>query len=185
MFKTKFDKGCMLVTGGARSGKSSFALKICNDLLLKRIFLATAQAFDKEMEERISRHKAERGDMWSTLEEPVDIVYRIRELDSPDTVILIDCLTLWLSNLFIKYDTNPKPVYQAIVDLSGCLSGVRGAVVAVSNEVGMGIVPENPLSRSFRDMAGLLNQQIATLSKKVVVTFSGLPLVLKDEKEGE
>lgn len=171
----------MLITGGARSGKSSIALKICNESLMKPIFLATAQALDSEMEERIRRHKAERGDKWLTVEEPLDIISRLKELDVPDTIILIDCLTLWLSNLFMKYETDTSVVYQAILDLSDILSNVRGAVIAVSNELGMGIVPENQVARSFRDAAGLLNQQVAAISKKVVVTFSGLPLVLKDE----
>ncbi len=181
MFNTKFENGCMLVLGGAKSGKSSFALKICNDLNMKHIFLATAQAWDQEMEERIRRHQAERDDRWHTVEEPIDLAARIRELDNEDTVILIDCLTLWLNNLFMKHETDYESVYEAIEELAGQLSDIRGLIVAVSNEVGGGIVPENQLSRRFRDAAGFTNQQIASLARKVVVTFAGLPLVLKDE----
>jgi len=181
IFKTQFASGCMLVMGGAKSGKSSFALKTCNDLNLKRIFLATAQAFDQEMAERIRRHQSERGGSWQTVEEPLDLVDRIREMDGPGTVILIDCLTLWLSNQFMKHETDHAAVYEAMDALTEHLSEIRGAVVAVSNEVGAGIVPENALSRSFRDVAGLLNQQIASIAYKVVVTFAGLPMVLKDE----
>jgi adenosylcobinamide kinase / adenosylcobinamide-phosphate guanylyltransferase len=181
MFKTDFKRGCMLVLGGAKSGKSSFALKICNDLNKKHVFLATAQALDQEMKERIRRHQAERGDRWTTVEEPLELVARIRELDRDDTVILIDCLTLWLNNLFMKYETEHDAVYQAIEELAALLPDIRGAVVMVSNEVGAGIVPENSLSRRFRDTAGLLNQRMARLARKVVVTFAGLAMVLKDE----
>ena len=181
MFKSNFEKGCMLVLGGAKSGKSSFALKICNDLNRKHVFLATAQAFDQEMKDRIRCHQAERGGRWTTVEEPLDLVARIRELDTDDTVILIDCLTLWLNNLFMKYETDHDAVYQAIEELADLLPDMRGAVVMVSNEVGAGIVPENPLSRRFRDTAGIVNQRMALLARKVVVTFAGLPMVLKDE----
>jgi adenosylcobinamide kinase/adenosylcobinamide-phosphate guanylyltransferase len=171
----------MLVMGGAKSGKSSFALKICNDMIGNHIFLATAQPFDGEMEERIRRHQHERGDKWRTVEEPLEITSRIRELDGEDSVILVDCLTLWLNNLFMKHETDREAVYQAVADLTDQLSGIQGAVVAVSNDVGMGIVPENALSRSFRDAAGLLNQRIASIARKVAITFAGLPMVLRDE----
>ncbi len=181
MFKTSFDSGCMLVMGGAKSGKSTYALNICNDLNMKHVFLATAQPFDQEMEERIRRHQDERGDTWSTVEEPVELAVRIRELDREDTVILVDCLTLWLNNLFMKFETYPESVYQAIEELSEQLVNIKGAVVAVSNEVGMGIVPADPLSRRYRDAAGFANQRIASIARKVVVTFAGLPMVLKDE----
>jgi len=181
MFKTSFENGCMLVTGGAKSGKSAFALKICDRLDRKRIFLATAQPFDQEMKERIRRHQAERGDRWTTVEEPLDLAERIRELDSEDTIVLIDCLTLWLNNLFMKYETNDNSIFQAMEELAGYLSQPRGTVVAVSNEVGMGIVPENQSSRRYRDAAGVMNQKMASVARKVVVVFSGLPMVLKDE----
>ncbi|SPD71736.1 Bifunctional adenosylcobalamin biosynthesis protein CobP [uncultured Desulfobacterium sp.] len=182
MFKTKFNKGCMLVMGGAKSGKSSLALKICDDLPFRRIFLATAQAFDKEMGDRIARHREERDKKWCTVEEPLDIAAKIRELDNNNTVILIDCLTLWLNNLFLKYETgNDESIYQSINELAGQLSNMQGAVVAVSNDVGMGIVPDNALGRRFRDAAGTMNQKIASVASKAVVIFAGLPLVLKDE----
>ncbi len=181
MFKTKFEKGCMLVLGGAKSGKSSFALDICDGMDKKHIFLATAQAWDQEMEERIQNHQEERDDKWHTVEEPVDIVDRIQELDSEDTVILIDCLTLWLSNLFMKYEKDYASIYQVIEELANKLNNIRGTVVAVSNEVGWGIVPENAISRKYRDIAGFTNQRIASVAGKVVITFAGLPMVLKDE----
>jgi adenosylcobinamide kinase/adenosylcobinamide-phosphate guanylyltransferase len=181
MFKTKFENGCMLVLGGAKSGKSSMALEVCNEMERQRIFLATAQAWDDEMEERIRRHQAERDGKWLTVEEPVNVVERINEHDSEASVILIDCLTLWLSNLFMKYDTDYESVSKTIEALEHTLSDVRGAVVLVSNEVSLGIVPENPMARRFRDMAGMLNQRMAALGKKVVMTVAGIPMVLKDE----
>ena len=171
----------MLVMGGAKSGKSHFALNICEGLNMRCIFLATAQPLDPEMEERIRCHQATRGDKWHTVEEPIQLAAAIRELDDPGTVILIDCLTLWLNNLFMKYGTDQGPIDQAIGDLVKQLSGIRGAIVAVSNEVGLGIVPEDPISRRFRDTAGLTNQRIASVARKVVVIFGGLPVVLKDE----
>ena len=180
MFKTKFERGCMLIIGGAKSGKSSFALNVCNDLSRKRIFLATAEAQDQEMKERIRRHQAERGGEWLTVEEPLNVTHVIRDLDGKDTVILLDCLALWLNNLFMKWGEKQDAIEKAINDLLPQLSIIKGAVVVVSNEVGMGIVPDNILSRRYRDTLGSTNQEIARLASKVVVTLAGMPLVMKD-----
>ncbi len=171
----------MLVLGGAKSGKSSFALNVCNSLNKKRIFLATAQALDQEMEERIRRHKVERGSGWHTIEEPLKVAETIGSLDSEGTIILLDCLTLWLNNLYMEHKEDHEAINKAIENLMRKLTDIRGAVVVVSNEVGMGIVPDNQLSRTYRDTAGYLNQRIARLSGKVVAVLAGLPLVLKDE----
>ena len=181
MFKKKFEQGCMLVLGGAKSGKSSFALNVCNSLNKKRIFLATAQALDQEMEERIRRHQAERGSGWRTIEEPLKVAETIGSLDSEDTIILLDCLTLWLNNLYMEHGEDQEAIDEAIENLAGQLADIRCAVVVVSNEVGMGIVPDNQLSRTYRDTAGYMNQRIARLSVKVVAVLAGLPIVLKDE----
>ena len=181
MFKKKFEQGCMLVLGGAKSGKSSFALNVCNSLNKKRIFLATAQALDQEMEERIRRHQAERGSGWRTIEEPLKVAEMIDSLDSEDTVILLDCLTLWLNNLYMEHGEDQELIDEAIENLALQLTDIHGAVVVVSNEVGMGIVPDNKLSRTYRDTAGYMNQRIARLSGKVVAVLAGIPLVLKDE----
>ncbi len=180
MFKKKFEQGCMLVLGGAKSGKSSFALNACNSLDRERIFLATAQALDQEMEERIRRHQAERGSGWRTIEEPLKVAETIGSLDREDTVILLDCLTLWLNNLYMEHGEDQEAIDKAIEDLARQLAEIRGAVVVVSNEVGMGIVPDNQLSRTYRDTAGYMNQRIARLAVKVVAVLAGLPLVLKD-----
>ena len=180
MFKTEFTKGFMLVLGGARSGKSSFALDLCNKLEGKRYFIATAQPFDDEMDDRIKRHQKERGNEWKTIEETVDIHKRIKEIDGTDTIVLIDCLTLWLSNLYMKYESDVDRVYDDIDRLISAVSKIKGRLVLVSNEVGMGIVPENKLARLYRDAAGAMNRKIAEKANKVVITFSGLPVVLKD-----
>ena len=180
MFKTEFLQGCMLVLGGAKSGKSSFALNVCNSLDRERIFLATAQALDQEMEDRIGRHQAERGSGWLTVEEPLKVAETIGSLDSKDTVIALDCLTLWLNNLYMEYGDDQETIDEAIDNLARQLADIRGAVVIVSNEVGMGIVSDNQLSRRYRDTAGYMNQRIARLSGKVVAVLAGIPLVLKD-----
>ena len=180
MFKSEFKQGSMLILGGARSGKSSLALDLCNSLNGNRFFIATAQAFDDEMVDRIKRHQEERGNEWRTIEETIDIVERIREIDNENSVILVDCLTLWLSNLYMKYESNLEMVYEGIDKLVTALSKIKGRAVFVSNEVGMGIVPENKLARLYRDASGAMNRKIAEKADKVVITFSGLPLVLKE-----
>jgi adenosylcobinamide kinase/adenosylcobinamide-phosphate guanylyltransferase len=180
MFNTLFDRGCMLVLGGARSGKSAFALNVCNALDRKRWFLATAQAGDGEMEERIRRHQAERGDAWTAVEEPLFVAERIASIDGPDTVILVDCLTLWLSNLFMEHGEGQAAVEHAVAGLCSGLSRVKGAVILVSNEVGLGIVPGDALSRRFRDTAGWMNQRVAEQADRVVMVVAGIPMVVKD-----
>jgi adenosyl cobinamide kinase/adenosyl cobinamide phosphate guanylyltransferase len=179
-FRKEFKQGCMLVIGGARSGKSRFALDFCQQTEKRLIFLATARAGDREMAERIRRHQEEREREWLTIEEPLDIVDRIRETDDEDTAILLDCLVLWINNLYMKYGHQRESIDQEINTLVNHLSGIRGLLVMVSNELGMSIVPDNPLARDFRDRVGTLNQRIAGLAQKVVMLMAGLPLVLKD-----
>ncbi|MBN1905875.1 MAG: bifunctional adenosylcobinamide kinase/adenosylcobinamide-phosphate guanylyltransferase [Deltaproteobacteria bacterium] len=170
----------MLVLGGVRSGKSSLALDLCNKMKGDRYFLATAQPFDDEMEYRIKRHQEERGSGWTTVEESVDIVKKIKELDGDKTIILLDCLTLWLSNLYMKYESDVDMVYKEIERFVEGISGIKGRLVLVSNEVGMGIVPENKLARMYRDASGTMNRKVAGIADKVIITFAGLPLVLKE-----
>ena len=181
MFKTEFKQGCMLVIGGARSGKSSLALDICNKMEGNRYFIATAQAFDDEMEGRIKRHQEERGNEWKTIEEAIGIAEKIKEVEGDEAIILVDCLTLWLSNLYMKYESDTDSVYDKIDELLDRLAETKGRIVLVSNEVGMGIVPENKLARLYRDAAGTMNRKIAEKANKVVITFSGLPIVLKEK----
>lgn len=165
-----------LVLGGARSGKTRHALGLAEGIGLETIYLATGWAGDAEMTERIARHRAERGAHWTTIEEQIDLPRMLVKESRVDRVILVDCLTLWLSNvMFAELDV------EAMSDaLVAAMPRVAGPVIFVSNEVGLGIVPENALSRRFRDVQGLLNQAVAKAADRVVFVAAGLPLVLKD-----
>jgi adenosylcobinamide kinase / adenosylcobinamide-phosphate guanylyltransferase len=165
-----------LVLGGARSGKSSHAEKLARATGLSRVYLATAQAFDDEMAARIAQHKADRAkDGWRTIEEPVELATAIVQNAAPDTVLLVDCLTLWLSNIMLSNGD----VRAAQTKLIQALEDAKGPVILVSNEVGMGIVPETKLGRDFRDAQGRLNQAVAAVVPRVVFVAAGLPLMLK------
>ena len=179
MIGESFEKGVLMVLGGAKSGKSRYALDLCNLLGENRIFIATAQALDDEMCQRIERHKAERGNSWKTVEESLNIVEVIQNYDNECSVILLDCITLWISNLLMKYQEDDRCIKDEVEKLVGCLKKISGRVVLVSNDVGMGIVPDNPLSRRYRDLLGLTNQRIAWASDMVVMLVAGLPLILK------
>lgn len=165
----------LLIVGGARSGKSSLAQKSAEFLGKKRIYVATAQAFDDEMKERIRLHQQDRDSSWQTLEEPLNIADVITHRTCPDTVFLIDCLTLWLMNLM----ENGQDLFQAFAYLCAALKKAKGTVILVSNETGLGIVPDSALSRRFRDEQGRLNQQVASACEMVVFTVAGFPIVLK------
>ncbi|WP_315837118.1 bifunctional adenosylcobinamide kinase/adenosylcobinamide-phosphate guanylyltransferase [Bradyrhizobium prioriisuperbiae] len=163
-----------LVLGGARSGKSSFAEKLITDSGLSKIYLATATADDDEMRERIERHRAQRGEGWRTIEAPLDLVETLAR-EGRDGVVLVDCLTLWLSNLMHA----GRDAARESQRLATWLTVSPGPVVLVSNEVGLGLVPETPLGRSFRDAQGRLNQIIAAAVPDVAFVAAGLPLWLK------
>ncbi|MFM9975788.1 MAG: bifunctional adenosylcobinamide kinase/adenosylcobinamide-phosphate guanylyltransferase [Beijerinckiaceae bacterium] len=164
------------VLGGARSGKSAHAEALARDCAATRIYIATAQAFDAEMHERIARHRADRAaDGWQTVEEPFALAEAVAKAANPGAVVLVDCLTLWLSNLMLT----ERDVEAGRDALLAALAAARGPVVLVSNEVGLGIVPETPLGRRFRDEQGRLNQKIAALCGHVILVAAGLPLVLK------
>ncbi len=166
----------VLVLGGARSGKSAHAEKLARETGLSRVYLATAQAFDDEMRERIQRHQAERaGDGWRTVEEPLALAAAIERHSKPDTVLLVDCLTLWLTNVMLA----GEDVAVMSDALLGAVAAASGPVILVSNEVGMGIVPESSLGRAFRDAQGRLNQAAARAVPHVVFIAAGLPLTLK------
>ncbi len=164
-----------LVLGGARSGKSAFAeslLATCAD----PVYVATAELRDDEMAERVRHHRARRGRHWLTVEEPYDLAAALAAHSRPGRPLLVDCLTLWLSNLLLAN----LPVEAEILRFTESLPGLPGPVVLVANEVGLGIVPDNPLARAFRDHAGRLNQAVAACSQHVVFVAAGLPLSLKD-----
>lgn len=159
-----------LVLGGARSGKSAFA-----ESLLPRgsVYLATAQALDAEMAERVRLHRDRRVG-WETVEEPLELASTLARLDG--RAVLVDCLTLWLTNVMLA----ERDVGAEIERLCRALPALGGTVVMVASEVGWGIVPENALARAFRDHAGRLNQRVAALANRVVLVAAGLPLTLKD-----
>lgn len=161
-----------LVLGGARSGKSRHAESLAHG---ERHYIATAQPFDDEMRVRIDAHQKQRGDGWTTHEELFGLPRKLAEVDGAARFILVDCLTLWLSNLMLAERDWNGPTTA----LCGVLQRMQADVVLVSNEVGMGIVPDTPLGRAFRDAQGSLNQQVAKVADRVVFVAAGLPLVLK------
>ena len=164
-----------LVLGGARSGKSAYAETLAAESAERLVYIATAEAADAEMADRIADHRARRGPEWTTVEEPLELAAAIARADDPDTVILVDCLTLWLGNLMAA----ERDVAAEIGRLVECLDEVDAKVVLVASEVGLGIVPDNALARAFRDLHGTLNQVIAAAADRVVFVAAGLPMILK------
>lgn len=172
-----FEKELVFVLGGARSGKSSWALRYAEEHYDSYLFLATAEVLDDEMADRIRLHKISRGPKWKLIEEPIKIVEAIETKCAGVEAILIDCLTVWLSNVLHKVSDEQILSYQD--RLLNMLSCKGQNIIIVANEVGTGIVPEYPLGREFRDLAGALNQKIAKLADKVVFMIAGLPMCLK------
>lgn len=172
----------ILILGGARSGKSRYARRIGEAFEGRRLFVATAQALDQEMAKRIRNHKNQRGGLWETREEPVEIVQAISETQDRYGVILIDCLTLWVSNLLMAYGDDRETVENRVQGLIDSLGNIKTSILLVSNEVGLGIVPENRLGRCFRDMAGMLNQRVAQVADRVILMVAGIPMVVKGRK---
>ncbi len=164
-----------LVLGGARSGKSAFSERLAQSTGLERHYIATGRAYDDEMRERIVRHQDDRGPSWVTHEEPVELIRTLREIDRPERVILVDCLTLWVTNLMMAGEDIPA----RSADLAAQLLSLEAKIIFVSNEVGLGIVPENRMAREFRDHAGRLHQQIAAAADEVFFVAAGLPLRMK------
>jgi adenosylcobinamide kinase/adenosylcobinamide-phosphate guanylyltransferase len=165
-----------LILGGARSGKSSYAERLAEAREGPCVYLATAAAGDAEMAARIALHRERRGPRWTTHEEPLALAGALAAVARPGTVTVVDCLTLWLSNVMHA----ELHVENECEQLCAALSRLPGPVVLVSNEVGLGIVPDNALARRFRDAAGRLNQSVAAVADRVVFVAAGLPLVLKD-----
>jgi len=173
-------KKVIFITGGCRSGKSRYALDYANQHFSKKIYLATCEALDEEMAQRIEHHKKMRGPEWHTVEEPVEIVDKIRQYGDKVEVILLDCITLWLSNLLTKGNDDLK-IKDGINRLMEILKQTSTSLIVVSNEVGMGIVPADSLSRQFRDLSGMVNQRIAEMVDTVIFMVSGIPIFLKGE----
>jgi len=162
-----------LVIGGARSGKSSYAERQALASGLRVVYLATAQALDAEMAARIAHHRARRPAGWRSVEAPVALADALAREAACDACVLVDCLTLWLSNVLLAGRE------EEIGKLLDALPALPGSILLVSNEVGWGIVPENALARRFRDEQGRLNQRVAALAERVTLVAAGLPLVLK------
>jgi adenosylcobinamide kinase/adenosylcobinamide-phosphate guanylyltransferase len=171
--------GSLLVLGGARSGKSRYAQSLAESSRLRPVLIATAEAHDAEMAERIARHAASRDPGWTLVEEPVALAGALRREARKDRIVVVDCATLWLSNLLLKHDN----LATATQDLAQSVAGLAGPAIFVSNEAGCGIVPENALARAFRDAQGLLNQALAEACEAVVLVNAGIALCVKPAPE--
>ena len=165
----------LLVLGGARSGKSAYAQRLAEMFGADRLYLATAEAGDEEMAARIARHRADRGQGWATREEPLEVVPALCAEARPGRVVVVDCLTLWLSNVMLA----GRDPGQAVAGLVWAIGALAGPAILVSNEVGLGIVPEHRLGREFRDWQGRANREIAAACDAAVFIAAGLPLQLK------
>lgn len=165
----------LFVIGGARSGKSRYAQLRAEAMPFETYFVATAQAFDDEMRERIKRHQDDRTNGWITIEAPIDLAEAISRWSTPGRVLLVDCLTLWTSNLLL----GDHDITAATTRLIQTIAAAPGPLIFVANEVGWSIVPDNALARRFRDEAGIVNQRIAEAAFEVQLVAAGLPLQLK------
>ena len=172
---TATSPGAVLVLGGARSGKSAFAERLVVETGLSRHYIATGRAFDDEMRDRIARHRDDRGDGWETHEEPLALAETITAIARPDRAVLVDCLTLWVTNLMLE----ERDMGHAFASPAKAIEAAPGRIVFVSNEVGLGIVPDNRMARAFRDHAGRLHQQVAAIVPQVYFIAAGLPLKMK------
>ncbi|PRY79427.1 adenosylcobinamide kinase/adenosylcobinamide-phosphate guanylyltransferase [Yoonia maritima] len=165
-----------LVLGGAASGKSALAEDLVLNTQLNPVYVATAQVFDDEMAQKVARHRDQRGTLWDTIEEPINVA-SVLERVTEDDAVLIDCATLWLTNLILGEHNLAKESAALLSALDTC----AGPIVIVSNETGQGIVPDNALARRFRNAQGTLNQQIAAKADLVVAVMAGLPMTLKGQ----
>jgi adenosylcobinamide kinase/adenosylcobinamide-phosphate guanylyltransferase len=173
-------KRLIFITGGARSGKSRFALDYANRHFSKRLYLATCEVLDEEIAERVENHKKMRGPEWKTVEEPIEIIDKINEYGDRVEAILLDCITLWLSNLLMRQNSDVK-IMDELDRFIKTIKQNQTSFIIVSNEVGMGIVPADSLGRRFRDLQGMANQKIAEAAETVILMVSGIPMILKGE----
>lgn len=179
------------VIGGAKSGKSSFVLRETSRIEGQKAFIATAEALDDEMKERINNHRLERGSEWSTYEVPINIASKLSDIQGSYNAVVLDCLTIWLSNLLVRAEipesgqhTADETIHEFIDALRKLRDGIQSPesgtrLFIVSNEVGMGIVPENKLARQFRELAGTLNQKVAEIADDVYLVTAGMPMKIK------
>ena len=168
----------ILITGGCRSGKSRHALVLAEGILGDHIYLATAEALDSEMKERIEKHQRERGEVWETFEEPRELIKVFKQLECRVGVLILDCLTLWISNMLIR-DYDHELILKEARQLIDQSEKMQCQMIFVTNEVGAGIVPENKLARDFRDLVGAVNQNVAERCDEVIHMVSGIPVNIK------
>jgi adenosylcobinamide kinase/adenosylcobinamide-phosphate guanylyltransferase len=166
-----------LILGGARSGKSRLAEALASASGLAVTYIATSAPVDGELDERVQLHRARRPAEWTLVEEPLALARAVREQASAQRCLLVDCLTLWLTNLLL--DPDPQRLATEQEDLLACLEGLPGEIIFVSNETGLGVVPLGELTRRYVDVAGTLHQAIAARCQRVILTVAGLPLTLK------
>ncbi len=171
--------GTTLIVGGARSGKSTFALSIAEKEYSRRVFIATATAIDDEMKKRIEEHREERGNGYTTIEEEVHLTEALKNVPDTTEVIVVDCFTVWLGNVFFHCGDDAVAVKERVDKLIAFLPEVTCDLILVTNEVGCGIVPNNDLARSFRDMCGYLNRGLAEKADTVYLCSCGIPVKIK------
>lgn len=169
-----------LILGGARSGKSRLAEQIAQQLAQPVVYVATAQALDGEMQARIQHHQQQRPEDWGLCEEPTYLAEQLVKLDRPNQTILVDCLTLWMSNLLMH--TDPDLQVQECQKLLDVVGNLQSELILVSNETGLGVVPIGQISRRFVDETGRLHQQLGQIATKVVFCVAGFPMILKGEQ---
>lgn len=174
-----------LILGGARSGKSRFAMEHGKKSGVSKYYIATAQALDPEMARRIEMHRQERSSAWTTLEEPIQLAEVLQSIEGKADLAVIDCFTLWLSNLLIAMESDEKKVMDRIDQLVTVMTRLDLSMIAVSNEVGLGIIPADPLSRLFRDLAGILHQRLAQVAHEVYWMTAGLAVQMKGDRNAK
>ena len=175
-------KEVIFVIGGCRSGKSRFALETADGISEEeKFFIATCVPHDAEMEQRVERHQKERGPNWQTVETPVHLSRAVAACSRHAEVVLVDCLTLWISNLMLEIEDD-ETIRERIAELVQSFNSANCPVVLVSNEVGAGIVPENMLARRFRDLVGAANQAVADRADRVVWMVAGIPVIIKGNR---
>ena len=171
-----------LITGPARSGKTRLAVQWALTFPSPRTYIATAQGLDAEMADRIRRHQEERGAAFQTVEEPLFLSTRLEEVRHPCSVVVVDCLTLWVSNLLGAVEKGGREIQNQMDEFLNVLKNNQTPVILIGNEVGWGIVPENALARNFRDLSGRLQQEIAQIADQVILMVAGIPLVVKGNR---
>jgi adenosylcobinamide kinase/adenosylcobinamide-phosphate guanylyltransferase len=169
----------IFITGGVRSGKSDFAQRLAEQRQGPRVYLATAQVLDDEMKDRIRNHQVKRGDRWDTLEEPVHLGRALQSAENAYETILLDCLTLWISNILFHASTGEAMLSDVTEIFFKSIDSFSKTLIVVSNEVGMGIVPDNYLARTYRDQLGYVNQRMAERADEVYLLVSGIPVKIK------